>query len=167
MKYRSVLMIIMMPVLVFLHSCSKENDTGPIKVRWDREVCTRCAMAVSDQRFAAQIRGGHADQKRRFYNFDDIGCAVIWLDKQNWKDEASTKIWVSDHRTGQWIDAQSAWYVTVDHTPMDYGLGAQDEHGPEAMNFTQARVHIYHQEQRLNIHTDLAQPPHTVAGAVK
>jgi nitrous oxide reductase accessory protein NosL len=167
MIYRAGLMIIMMQVLLLQYSCSNENDKGPIEVRWDREVCTRCAMAVGDRKYAAQIRGGQEGHKRRFYNFDDIGCAVIWLDNQSWKDGASTEIWVSDHRTGKWIDAQSAWYVEVDHTPMDYGLGAQTEQQRNAMNFARAREHIYREEERLNAHTGQAHPGHNFAGSDK
>jgi len=142
--------------LLLLLSCSKESDTGPGEVRWDREICARCAMAISDQKFSAQIRGGRPDRKIGHYKFDDLGCAVIWLDKQSWKEDARTEIWVNDHRSGQWVNAQTAWYVQVNHTPMDYGLGAQSDYQEGALDFTQAREHIYKEEKRLNAHTGIA-----------
>jgi len=53
--------------LLFFSACSSEPDTGPGKVRWDREVCERCAMAVSDRSYSAQVRGGTAEKKTKLY----------------------------------------------------------------------------------------------------
>jgi len=69
-----------------LPGCSGQDATGPVDVRWDRETCERCAMAVGDRYSASQVRGAPAGQSTRVYTFDDIGCAVIWLDEQPWKD---------------------------------------------------------------------------------
>ena len=135
-----------------LSACSAEDATGPGDVRWDRETCTRCAMAVSDRHFSAQVRGGTAGQKTRLYKFDDIGCAVVWLDGQSWKDDARTEIWVTDQLSDEWIDARLASYVTGKVTPMDYGLGAQREASPGSMDFTQARKHIYTEDERKHRH---------------
>ena len=139
-------------LLLLLAGCSGEPDTGPGKVRWDREICERCAMAVSDRSYSAQLRGGPAGKKTRLYKFDDIGCAVIWLDQQPWKDDPRTEIWVTDHRTGEWIDARSAGYVAGKITPMAYGLGAQPGPAEGMLDFTAAREHIYTVEERQNIH---------------
>ena len=139
-------------VLLLLGGCSGEPDTGPGKVRWDREVCVRCAMAVSDHNYAAQVRGGPAGQKSKLYKFDDIGCAVIWLDQQPWKDNPKTEVWVTDYRNGDWIDARKAWYVEGKITPMGYGLGATPEKEPGALNFAQARKHIYDVEEQTHTH---------------
>jgi len=148
-------MLVSLASLIFLTACGEEQTTGPVKVRWDREICARCAMAVSDRNYSAQVRGGRKDKKARVYKFDDVGCAIIWLDKQNWKDDPRTEIWVNDHRNGQWINAKTAWYVKMKNTPMDYGLGAQTEKVEGALNFEQAKKHIYEVEQRFNPHTGL------------
>lgn len=123
--------------------CSQQADTGPAEVRWDKETCARCAMAVSDRNYSAQVRGGPADKKTKVYKFDDIGCAVIWLDKQDWKADARTEIWVNDYRNGKWIDARKASYVTGKVTPMAYGLGAQADPVEGALDFAAASKHIY------------------------
>ena len=141
-----------MLVALLLAGCGGEPDTGPGKVRWDRETCERCAMAVSDRYFSAQLRGGPPGATTRLYKFDDIGCAVIWLDQQPWKEDSRTEIWVVDHRTGQWIDARKASYVTGKVTPMAYGLGAQAESGAGLLDFTAARAHIYAVEEKQNVH---------------
>ncbi|WP_456379031.1 nitrous oxide reductase accessory protein NosL [Thiolapillus sp.] len=135
-------------LLLVLAGCSGEPDTGPGKVRWDREVCERCAMTVSDHNYSAQVRGGPVGQKGKLYKFDDIGCAVIWLDQQPWKDDPSTEVWVTDYRNGDWIDARKAWYVTGKVTPMGYGLGATPEKEAAALDFEAAKKHVYTVEEQ-------------------
>ena len=130
-------------LVFFIAACTGEPETGPVKVRWDREICPRCAMVVSDHNYTAQVRGGPVDKKKKVYTFDDIGCAVIWLDNQPWKEDQGTEIWVTDHRNGEWIDARTARYVTGKITPMAYGLGAQNEPAENSLSFTEAIKHIY------------------------
>lgn len=147
-----------LPVLL-LTGCSGEPDTGPGEVRWDREICERCAMAVSDHNFSAQLRGGPAGKNTRLYKFDDVGCAVVWLDQQSWKDDPRTEFWVTDHRNGEWIDARKASYVTGKITPMAYGLGAQSGTAEGLLDFAAARKHVYTVEERQNIHGGSQQHP--------
>lgn len=139
-------------ILGLLTACGKEQTTGAVEVRWDREICARCAMAVSDRKFSAQVRGGRTDKPSKVYKFDDLGCAVIWLDKQNWRDDERTEVWVTDHEDGQWIDARSAWYVKLQGTPMDYGLGAQLSKTGDALSYAEASKHIYTVEEKFHIH---------------
>lgn len=141
-----------MLIVFLLAGCSGDDPTGPGEVRWDRDTCTRCAMAVSDRHYSAQVRGGAAGQRTRLYKFDDIGCAVVWLDQQAWQDDARTGIWVTDQLSGDWIDARLAHYVTGKVTPMDYGLGAQREASPGSMDFIRARQHIYAADERKHRH---------------
>ncbi len=138
--------------ILLLTSCSNETDTGPVEVRWDRDVCERCAMAVSDRNFAAQIRGGDAGQKQALHKFDDLGCAIIWLDQQTWKDEPAVEIWVNDFNSNDWIDATTASYLRGQRSPMNYGLAAQQSKAPDALNFTEARAHIYAVEKKHKLH---------------
>lgn len=139
-------------ITILLAGCSGKDATGPDEVRWDRESCTHCAMAISDYYYTAQVRGAAAGQRTRLYKFDDIGCAVVWLDGQPWKDDARTEIWVTDQSSGEWLDARLASYVTGKVTPMDYGLGAQREDAPGAMDFTRAREHIFSVDKRKHDH---------------
>ncbi len=139
-------------VVGLLMSCEKEQTTGAVEVRWDREICARCAMAVSDRKFSAQVRGGRKDKPAKVYKFDDLGCAVIWLDKQDWRSDERTEIWVTDHESGKWIDARDAWYVKLQGTPMDYGLGAQTAKDEEALSFDDASKHIYDVEEKFHTH---------------
>jgi len=154
---RARLQSFLMPALIIialsiLSACDKEADSGPADVRWDREVCERCLMAVGDRRFAAQVRGGASDEQQKLYKFDDLGCAVIWLDQQSWRDNPEVEIWVNDFNTEQWIDARSAAYVPDQLSPMNYGLGAQLQSNAGSLSFEQAREHIYKIEEQYNLH---------------
>lgn len=144
---RSVMMLLL---CVFIAACS-EQKTGPVEVKWDRDAGQRCMMVLSDRFHAAQIRHNFGDDSELF-KFDDIGCAILWLEDKDWKDNDRTEFWVNDHRNGQWIDAYSAWYVDGHSTPMEYGLGAQIENTEGAFDFIQARVRIVEHEKRYNRH---------------
>jgi hypothetical protein len=109
-------------------------------------------MAVGDRSFAAQVRAAAGGEQSRLYKFDDIGCAVIWLDTQSWKDDADTEIWVADHRNGEWLDARKAFYVSGKISPMNYGLGAQADVTEGALDFSQAVEHIKMAEHEHHLH---------------
>lgn len=147
-------------------ACSGDPGTGPVEVKWDRDVCQRCNMVLSDRRHSAQIRHTPSDSTRsQVYEFDDIGCAVLWLDQQAWGQSPEVEIWVNDHRTGEWLDARKAFYLRGQLTPMQYGLGAQTEATPETLDFAQARQHIQRVEQRFNIHGGNLEHPESIAPA--
>lgn len=148
-------------VLLFgaLSACSGDAGTGAVEVKWDRDSCERCRMVLSDHFYSAQIRGGHEDKKTKVYKFDDIGCAVLWLEQQPWNQDPRTEVWVNDYQTGDWIDARKAYYVTGRVTPMAYGLGAQLAFSEGAMDYAQAVAHIHEVEERFNTPEALGKPP--------
>lgn len=120
---------------VLLTGCWGEPKTGPVEIRFGRDTCDVCRMIISDPRFAAQVRGG---LKHRAHKFDDIGELVLWLDKQSWKDDAKTEIWVMDAKTGKtWLNAATAYYIKQRHTPMDYGFGAVLDATPDALTYSE------------------------------
>jgi nitrous oxide reductase accessory protein NosL len=109
-------------LILSLGGCSKKSTDGqPVQMHWDRDMCERCKMAVSERKYAVQVinmKNGKA------YKFDDIGCAVLWFKEEKipWKDQA--KIWITDAKTGKWIDARTAKYTDDSITPMAYGFAA-------------------------------------------
>lgn len=136
--------------LLALAACSGEPKTGPGEVRWDKVTCARCIMSVSDHYFSAQVRGGPTDHKTKLYFFDDIGCAALWLEKQDWRSDPRTEMWVTDAKTGDWLDAFQASFFTGNITPMDFGLGAQPNAGDNTLNYDQAVQEIQDRENRLH-----------------
>ena len=133
---------------IALTGCSQKPKTGPEKVRWDRVMCERCIMAVSDHNYSAQVRGGPVGKKTKVYFFDDLGCAVLWLDDQPWLHDPRTEIWVTDHSDGTWLDAEKSYYSKGHITPMDFELGAQTNADSVTLNYEQAQQHIRTREQQ-------------------
>ena len=115
-------------------------------------------MTVTDRHSSAQVRGAPAGQRTRVYTFDDIGCAVIWLDGQPWKNDTRTEIWVTDHRTGQWLDARTATFIAGRRSAMGYDLGAQREASAGGMDFAGAREFIYEVEVQQHAHRGQHRP---------
>jgi copper chaperone NosL len=142
-------------ILFILFGCSGDPGTGPADITWDRDVCARCPMVISDRRHAAQVRVlSSAAEGAGVYHFDDLGCAVIWLDGQD-LPARDIEIWVTDHRDGRWIDAHSARYVTGNPTPMQYGISAVAAEAGEldgSLDFAEAQAHIRRVERENNVH---------------
>jgi nitrous oxide reductase accessory protein NosL len=107
--------------IIFSTGCEEKSKTDVAKVHWDRDMCARCVMVVSDRKNTVQVRDPATGRK---YMFDDIGCMILWFKDQNiqWKDKAV--IWITDVDTGLWIDAKIAFYDTENITPMAYGFSA-------------------------------------------
>jgi hypothetical protein len=133
MKRRAVLACgtLLSPVAgAWLAACSSDSGTWPegmLPIKWDRDTCARCAMVISDRRFAAEVRGTGTNQVAKF---DDIGCAVTWcaekLKAQPWLAEPTTRLWVAEF-SGQgqrWLEARNAHFAPGPRSPMGYDLAA-------------------------------------------
>ena len=144
--------LIFASILILLTGCGNNNQTGPVEVKWDRDACTRCRMMLSDRDFSAQVRVFPEGKRSKVYKFDDMGCAVLWLEEQPYKNDPKTEIWVNDYKTKEWLDARKAWFVKGEISPMGYGLGAEKDKTEGALNFEQAVKHIEEVEKKLNIH---------------
>jgi hypothetical protein len=107
-------------LFLLILACKGGNEEQlPVDFVWDRVACEECKMALSDPHYSAQV----IDPNGRAYYFDDIGCSILWLRRQPWKDKART--WVNDVKTTEWIEAQKASWISGDpQTPMGYGFAA-------------------------------------------
>ena len=125
---------------VLLTACGEDKDmpNAMAVFKWDRDVCTRCRMAISDRRFACQIRGGPKDT---VFKFDDIGCAATWLAEKGkefpWMADATTRVWVGEFASGgkNWLDATAAHYVFGKTSPMGYNFAAYTEKQTDSLSF--------------------------------
>jgi len=140
-------------LLINFNGCEKkEISTKLHEVHWDRDMCERCKMVVSDRHHALQVIN---PANGRSYMFDDIGCLVLWFDdeKIDWAPKA--KIWITDITTGKWINARTALYDTHNITPMAYGFGAHENNstikaGEEIVNFAEMSKRIFKIEENNN-----------------
>lgn len=119
MKYFKFLFIGFLVLSFF--GCEKKSTTEVAKVHWDRDMCARCVMVVSDRHNTTQVRDPDTGKK---YMFDDIGCMALWFEEEDiqWRDKAI--VWITDVNTGEWINAKTAFYDTENITPMAYGFSA-------------------------------------------
>jgi copper chaperone NosL len=113
-------------VITLLAGCWQGSNTGPGEIHWDRQTCERCQMVISERRHAVQIRrlgepGIHA--------FDDLGCALLWLDDQELDagSEAKPEVWVKEPSATAWVDARVARFEAGMPTPMAYGFGTAEQ----------------------------------------
>lgn len=106
--------------LLFL-GCEEKVAGGPAKIHWDRDMCDRCVMVLSDRKNTVQLQ--HPTTKKT-YKFDDIGCMVLWFEEEKIDFKDTAKIWITDAITGEWIDARNAFYSSQNVTPMAFGFSA-------------------------------------------
>jgi len=134
---------VLTPLAAALSACGKaERPDGLVEIKWDRDTCARCNMAISDPRFAAQLRGG---PKAQSWKFDDIGCVVFWLQKQDWGSDPAVRIWVSDSgdmHGATWLDARQAHYLGGRLSPMGYNFAAVRDAVPQSLTFEAMREAI-------------------------
>ncbi len=153
MLYNLSFLLLFSMLLPVLSACSSDTGSGPKDVKWDRDSCERCRMVLSDRHSSVQVRYQPPDKKRsKVVLFDDLGCAVLWLQDKPWKNDPQTEIWVTDHQTGDWINARQATYIPGKLTPMEYGLGAQLDWEEGGLSFEQAKAHVVQVEKRFNAH---------------
>jgi len=86
-----------------------------------REACAYCRMTVSDSRVASQVLV--PGELPKF--FDDLGCLNHFLAATTEVPRGSV-IYVTDHRTNDWVPAENAVFVRVPAlaTPMSSHLAA-------------------------------------------
>ncbi|NEW60692.1 hypothetical protein GSY74_05295, partial [Sulfurovum sp. bin170] len=141
------LLLLLLTILISLFTifgCEERSKTAVAKVHWDRDMCARCVMVVSDRKNTAQVRDPKTGKK---YMFDDIGCTILWFkeEKIEWSDQAI--IWITDINTGEWIDARTAFYDTENITPMAYGFSAHKtketiKEGQEIVDFVEVSKRV-------------------------
>ncbi|MDR0588658.1 MAG: nitrous oxide reductase accessory protein NosL [Burkholderiales bacterium] len=116
-------------------SCQRKISLDPKPIRWDKDVCARCGMQISDHFHSAQII--NPDTGDALY-FDDLGCAFLWLDENHvpWKDRAI--IYLTDGQEGQWIKHTDAFFATPYVTSMAFGIAAFSQ--PEKISQDKTRL---------------------------
>ena len=112
-------------IAFFLAGCWPSSNTGPGEIHWDRQTCERCQMVISERRHAVQIR---ELGERQTHAFDDLGCALLWLEEQGLLagSDEGPEVWARATADGDWIDARAARFETGLTTPMGYGFGVAD-----------------------------------------
>jgi copper chaperone NosL len=92
-----------------------QGPPQPAQLDTRNDACGQCRMAVSEQRFAAQLV---APAEEPVF-FDDVGCLAAWLEGGGEVPRGALG-YVADHRTREWTPAAAALYTRVPEveTPM-------------------------------------------------
>ena len=104
-----------------LAGCGGEqaDAAAPPEITYGRDVCSRCGMIISEERYAAGLVAGDGTAAL----FDDLGEML-----QSVREEGlqGRRAWVHDWTGREWIDATSAVYVRGEQetTPMASGMVA-------------------------------------------
>ena len=111
---RTILLLILLTV-----SCGNDNKSGPVDITYGEDICERCKMIISEEKFSSQIIG----DKGTVYNFDDIGGMIHYM-SENKITPGSVEIYVKDYSNGKWLVYDRAVYVATDEikTPMNFGI---------------------------------------------
>ena len=109
------LSLLFMSVVLTAAACGS-RDLSPADFDAAHEPCRFCRMTGSNGRSAAQVVA--PGEEARY--FDDIGCLRSYLQKAP-ALTASAVVYVTDHRTGEWVRADRAVYAQSQGTPTPMG----------------------------------------------
>jgi copper chaperone NosL len=149
MQHRTILLTLLFFLLAACGGARIDPNTPP-EILYGEDVCTRCGMIISDDRFAAALVIEKSANDYEQMLFDDAGEMFAFVAED--KGELKLVNWfVQDYNSREWMDAQAAWYVVADslQTPMGFGIAAfaqeleakalAQEWGGEVLTFAQAR----------------------------
>jgi copper chaperone NosL len=84
------------------------GEPAPVPLDRKRDACAYCRMIVSDAHMAIQIAAPLQEPRV----FDDFGCFANYL--RTASIPGNGVVYVTDHRTGEWVRAGRAVYSRVD-----------------------------------------------------
>jgi len=105
--------------ILLLLSCSGDKGAEPVDIHYGQDICERCKMIISEEKFSAQLILNNGN----IYKFDDIGGMIHYINEKNLSPEIS-KIYVKDYNTGKWLSSEEALFIFTNKikTPMNYGI---------------------------------------------
>ena len=127
---RAIFLVIGTLGLFLISGCDSAPPDGPTEVRWDKDICERCRMLLSDRKYAAQ----YLDTKGKYHLFDDPGEMFLTF-QEKFPGDSKIKLYVTDSETGKWLKARAAYYTEGHLTPMGFGYGAHEENRANSMDF--------------------------------
>ena len=117
-KGRNMKLILLFVLLIFA-ACENEKVLKPVDIHYGQDICDRCKMIISEERFSSQLILGDGE----VYNFDDIGGMINYVSENKINPE-NEKMFVKDYITNKWIPSDEAVFISVEkiNTPMGFGL---------------------------------------------
>lgn len=148
MQHKTILLILLIFLLAACGGAQIDPNVPP-EIVYGEDVCARCGMIISDDRFAAALVVEKSANDYEQLLFDDAGEMFAFVTEHN--NQSKIVSWfVHDYSSRDWLDATAAWFVVADslHTPMGFGIAAfaqeleaqrlAQEWGGEVLSFAQA-----------------------------
>jgi len=107
------------PLLAFAQN--PKAEAKPREIKLNQDTCARCKMALKDPLNSAQIIDPETGE---VHMFDDLGCAVAWLEDKKPAWRSSAVVYVNDATDGAWLRMDEAVLATPYPTPMKYDIAA-------------------------------------------
>lgn len=120
-KQRRTFLIFLSAAPLLAYAQKPETGIRPQEAKWDQDTCARCKMVLKDRLNSAQIINPETGEARMF---DDLGCAVAWLDENSpaWRSKAV--VYVNDATDGAWLKMDEAVLASPYPTPMKFDIAA-------------------------------------------
>ena len=130
-------------IIVVSHN---NTEKKPVEITLDKVKCSECGSLIKALANSSQVVLSNGTT----YFFDDLGCMLLWLNKQ--KDRDTITIWVYTEDTEQYILAQNAYYSRLALSPIGYGFGAYEIrlYGSASYNFEEVELFALRGETLLN-----------------
>ena len=120
MMTRRVVLLTLLIVAITTIACGDESRADqPPRIEYGRDVCSRCNMIISEERYA----GGIVNMDGDALIFDDIGEMIFVIQDEGLQER---RVWVHDAESLEWIDGTTAFYSASKEvvTPMGTGVTA-------------------------------------------
>ena len=123
---RHSLLLLFLLAAILLAGCATPVDPNlPPDIVYGEDVCDRCGMIISDERFAAGVVVERAPQEYEHLIFDDIGDMLAHIQEEG-ETVTIVSYFVHDYQSLEWLNAEDAVYVVSSNvqTPMGFGIAA-------------------------------------------
>ncbi|MBU1658960.1 hypothetical protein KKG72_07925 [bacterium] len=142
--YKYFFFICSFTLLIFLSACNSSNASVQSS-KEDLKICPQCHMEVTHTNLHTAI----LKQDNRLHYFDDVGCMVIWLSKNNIDiEEVTIKVFSND--TNKYVEASGAYYKINEKTPMLYGFSAYENYQENSIPLNEVILKMLRGEHMAN-----------------
>ena len=128
-------------LITFFIDCNADDK----KIEVENQSCTRCNMWLDSSHLHTAAIMNEKGQKL----FDDIGCMVIWSNKN--KIDLNTKqIKLFSKDSKKYIDSKEAYFTFNEKTPMGYGFTAYEKPCDGCIDFNEVVTRMEKGEHMAN-----------------